>query len=115
MTVLNGLTIQPQPNNSASVIVMLRAEQNKDAHLLRERRRIMRPVYISSNIVCRDQDNFYLPWRVKMVSFMSCKELKKTISRVENFYAEMLDISNDNCLANKLQIVHVSCRIESDK
>ena len=26
------------PHNSASVIVMLRAEQNKDAHLLREQR-----------------------------------------------------------------------------
>ena len=43
------------------------------------------------------------------------QRIKKTISKVENFCAETLDISNDNCLANKLQIVPVSCRIGNDK
>ena len=76
----------------------------------------MRPVYICSNIVCRQRSGQFLPSMAgKNGVLHELQRIKKTISRVENFYAEMLDISNDNCLANKLQIVHVSCRIESDK
>ena len=87
------------PHNSASVIVMLRAEQNKDAHLLREQR-----------------SGQFLPSMVGKSGVLDeLQRIKKTISKVENFCAETLDISNDNCLANKLQIVPVSCRIGNDK
>ena len=67
-------------------------------------------LFISPQISCAEiRTIFILPSMAgKNGVLHELQRIKKTISRVENFYAEMLDISNNNCPANKLQNIHVS-------
>ena len=94
-----------------SLIVMLRPEQNNDAHLLRRRRRrwgIMRPVYILSNIACAGAEiRAFLPFMVGK-NWWAAKNYKNNIE-VEGakfFCRDASIMTNDNCPA-----LQVNCKL----